>query len=278
MESIETDFVPVAIHNNRPGPEAEFLKRYDEPAWNFPVMRFIDADGKDLLPRRDRIWTTNEVAQRLVEALRAAGRDVPAYLDLAATETETTPRALKATFAMHCFWEGEGRLGAIEGVIGTRAGWLQGRGKGLADLVVDDTLLASARRMQCADKVFAHEFDQLTAARAAGDDVKLIKEPARSARPDDQKYWLKQSELRFLPLTPMQATKVNADLRNRTDPRRSLSPRQLKLRAAVKAALQNAPDVLNDLQWPGTLDALPAYHDAVLARIRSTRPTREATP
>ncbi len=80
VASAEREFIPVLVYNNRPGRDAEILDRYSEPAWNYQVIRFLDGDGEDFIPRRDRVWTVQGVARRMVEALEAAGRDVPADL------------------------------------------------------------------------------------------------------------------------------------------------------------------------------------------------------
>jgi hypothetical protein len=80
VEAIENEFIPVLIYNNRDGWDAEMLAQYNEPAWNYQVIRFLDSFGNDIIPRKDRIWTLSTVAARLIEALRAAGRNVPLYL------------------------------------------------------------------------------------------------------------------------------------------------------------------------------------------------------
>ena len=42
------------------------------------------ADGSDIIPRKDRVWTTSGVASRMIKALMAVNRPVPEYLkDLA---------------------------------------------------------------------------------------------------------------------------------------------------------------------------------------------------
>ena len=50
VEAIESEFVPVAIYNNRGGHDREVLGRFDEPAWNNPVVRLLGPDGRDLVP------------------------------------------------------------------------------------------------------------------------------------------------------------------------------------------------------------------------------------
>ena len=88
VRAIEAEFIPMLVYNNRSGGmDLELLKRYREPAWNFQVIRFLDAGGRDIIPRKDRVWTTRGVAQRMVTTLETLKRPVPDYLeDLAATE------------------------------------------------------------------------------------------------------------------------------------------------------------------------------------------------
>lgn len=62
-------------------------------------MRFVDADGDDVLPRKDRVWTTGGVLGRMKSALAAAKRDVPGWLDIAANET-ASGEVETALFAM----------------------------------------------------------------------------------------------------------------------------------------------------------------------------------
>ncbi len=88
VEAIENEFFPVLVYNNRKGGmDEKHLKRFQEPAWNYQVIRFLNAEGRDVIPRKDRIWTTSGVASRMVDALKAANREIPQYLNaLANTE------------------------------------------------------------------------------------------------------------------------------------------------------------------------------------------------
>ena len=106
VEAIETEFVPIAILNNGGGADREILQRYGEPSWNNPVVRFVDAGGRDLIPRADGVWTPHGIATRMIDSLAVAGRSVPGYLALAAEETRARVTR-RATFETHCFWEGE---------------------------------------------------------------------------------------------------------------------------------------------------------------------------
>ena len=81
VEAIETEFEPVVVYNNRKGEDAAILKSFGEPAWNYQVIRFLNSKGEDMIPRRDKIWTTEALAARMIEALESRGRTVPDYLN-----------------------------------------------------------------------------------------------------------------------------------------------------------------------------------------------------
>jgi len=235
LEAIETLFVPLAIHNNKPGADARVLKRYEEPAWNNPVIRFFAPDGKELLPRKDRVWSSGAVAGRMLAALNKTDRGTPGYLRLAAEELGAVD-VERAVFAMHCFWQGEAALGGQEGVLATRAGWLAGLE--IVEVRFDPRrvayaeLVRVAKTFDCTERVFATTEVQLKVARElVGDRAKLNRTLPTDAKASDQKYYLRRSSLNLASLTPLQATRVNAALANHGDAAAFLSPRQLELAA-----------------------------------------------
>ena len=69
MRQIESDFIPLLIYNNKSGRDAKLLKKYKEPSWNYPVVRFLDGRGKDLIPRRDKIYSVQGIRDRMKLAL-----------------------------------------------------------------------------------------------------------------------------------------------------------------------------------------------------------------
>lgn len=213
VEAIETEFIPLLIHNNKPGPDAEVLRRFDEPAWNFQVVRFLDAGARDLIPRRDRVWDTAGLAQRMSAALAKAGRPVPAYLPLLAAEHSATLK--QAVFTMFCFWTGEMALGQIDGVITTEAGFMGGREVTLVRYdpatISLPQLIVAAEKVRCANAVHVPQAD-LASAKAARLTIGTIS-GYRAAPASDQKKQLEGTTLRILSLSPAQATKVNAWLR-----------------------------------------------------------------
>lgn len=88
--AIEQAFVPVVVFNNRHS-DAKTLQRFREPAWNYQVVRFLDGDGRDIIPRKDRVWTKFELAARMISALEAAGRTPPQYLEDTANASNVDP-------------------------------------------------------------------------------------------------------------------------------------------------------------------------------------------
>ena len=80
VKLVEGHFVPVAIYNNSRDPKGadrKILKKFKEPAWNYQVVRFIDKDEKDIIPRKDKVWTKEGILKRMKAALEKAGRPVP---------------------------------------------------------------------------------------------------------------------------------------------------------------------------------------------------------
>lgn len=234
VEAIETEFVPVLIYNNRRGYDAELLERYNEPAWNYQVIRFFDAKGKDIIPRKDRVWTLEPLAARMVAALEEAGREVPAYLRALATSTSNSSSHLEtAAFAMFCYWTGEMKLGQIPGVVSTEAGWLEGREVTRVlyqpEVITFPSLVNAAAQVECANKVYTSSKDQRDSLKKTRLEIGELSEAYRPAPLHDQKRQLQDTPYAGLDLTPMQATKVNAWAR--VDPQRAmewLSPRQLE--------------------------------------------------
>ena len=214
VEAIESAFVPVLIYNNQPGKDREILERYKEPAWNYQVVRFLDGKGKDLIPRKDRVWTLGPLVERMVATLERADRPVPPYLQALADESDQERHA-KTAFAMSCFWTGEMRLGAIDGVVATEAGWLDGREVTLVTWHRDRTnlkeLVKAAEQVRCAERVAVAtqaELAQLpekTRLRAG-----LLTDDYRPAQASDQKKQLSGTAFTGIRMTPMQAAKVNA--------------------------------------------------------------------
>jgi len=229
VEAIEEEFLPVLVYNNRGGEDKKLLNRFNEPAWNYQVIRFLNAQGHDIIPRKDRIWDIGGVASRMIETLKTIKRPVPKYLETVALENNKQNHAVCA-FAVYCFWSGEVALGQLEGVIETEAGWIDGRE--VTRVVYDNkkitlqTLVKKAQQADSARKVYlpANEASLLKSFPTGQLDGRY-----RKASPSDQKKQLERWKvIQSLPgLSPMQKTKINAyATSSRAKALEWLSPRQ----------------------------------------------------
>lgn len=234
VDAAERLFVPVAVYNNVGGKDREVLEAFGEPTWNNPVVRVLGPDGKALAPRLAGDYSVAGLARTLVKALEARGTAPPFWLAQLAP-----PPLERATFGMHCFWQGEVKLGQLDGVYDTRTGWLGGTE--VVELRFDPRtisyakLLAQAQKLSCATRVFTHSAQQLELARAAVGERALAHPGTLRATPQDDSHALKRSPLRFVPTTPAQATKLNAAVASGQDPRPFLAPRQRELLDAIQA-------------------------------------------
>ncbi len=123
VDAIEELFIPVAIYNNRDGSDLKTLKKFNEPAWNNPVIRIVDQDGKDAAERVNGDYSLKGITSAMIEALKKTKKVIPKYLRLLNQETISRSHELKTvTFSMYCFWKGEAILGKLNGVISTIPG------------------------------------------------------------------------------------------------------------------------------------------------------------
>jgi len=123
VEAIETLFVSCVI-NNRGQTESDrqALQRFGEPMLNNPVVRLLESEGKDLLPRKGGIYSASELLSRMHEALKkfSSSSSIPTWFSFYCDEVRLSwKRSLKpvsletAVFYMGCFWEGEKALGLL---------------------------------------------------------------------------------------------------------------------------------------------------------------------
>ncbi len=200
------------------------LKEFGEPSWNYQVIRFFDEKKREVIPRKDRVWTVEALAKRMTEALAAADRPVPLYLKALAGVAAANEPA-QAAFATHCFWTGEFRLGGLAGVLMTEAGWFDGREVTRVtwdrSVLAFDQLLTQATKFDCADKVFVGSEDDRKAASSGRFSVRTLDESYRRAKLSDQKRQISGTPFERLNLSPVQATKINALAR--TNPESALN-------------------------------------------------------
>ena len=235
VEAIEENFVPVAIYNNTGGKDKRILNQFNEPAWNYQVMRFLDPQLKDIIPRKDKVWSRHATATRLASAIKKSGQEVPNFLKNVVIP-ETNPDNRIAVFAMYCFWTGEAKLGSLDGVTATEAGFYDG--KEVVVVRYDDKkiklldLVRAAEEFDCAHAVYLpskkeqREIAQQT--RLKNVSLFSFQDGYRRAPQSDQKRQIASNKiLDSLNLTPMQWTKLNARGFSKDSPRKWLSPRQI---------------------------------------------------
>lgn len=129
---------------------------------------------------------------------------------------------------MYCFWTGEKNLGALNGVVNTIPGFSNGKEVVKvtynADAITAEKIINEGKKASCADAV--HTNEDLVSKNASSHNVKV--KPSSKFTPDkDLHYYLKQSKYASIPMTPMQATKVNSYLGFGKSPDELLSLGQL---------------------------------------------------
>jgi len=252
VEAIESLFVPVAIYNNTDGHDAEILKSFGEPSWNNPVVRIMTPDRKELVPRLSGDYSKLGLVTSMIKALKNDNRNVPQYLKLPEEELRAKVNGSEmAVFAMHCFWSGEEALGRIHGVISTNPGFM--KGYEVVDVEYDpnvisyNKLLEYGKSEQVANHVFVKDGVQKSIAeKVVG---KSSVSDLSNFRPDtDPKHYLSQTIYKYVPMTALQASRVNAAIGSGRSPDAFLSARQLELLAFIK----NHPE----MNWQNAVDAL----------------------
>ncbi len=239
VEAIESLFVPVAIFNNKRGADAKVLDFYREPSWNNPVVRIVDAKKENLVKRVNGNYTQLGIVQAMREALQVADKTVPSYLslleeELLADQTGTN----SAVFSMYCFWTGEKEIGKLDGVVETQAGFMNGREvvsvKYDPSVIAYNHLLKSSNRASCASTVYTEDKAQVEATKNILGKGK-VGDLGKFKQDKEPKYYLGKTIYRFVPMTQMQATKVNSLIGQRQLPDALLSPRQLALLKEIQA-------------------------------------------
>jgi len=219
VEAIEQFFVPLAIYNNRQGKDAEVLRMFQEPAWNNPVVRIVDQEGRNLTGRVSGNYTPGAVVNAMVEVLQRSKVHLPGYLQLLQEELSASTPATK-TYQMYCFWSGEKLFGGTAGVLQTRAGFQQGH----------EVVQVTYDPGQLSEKALDRVAQSGSCSTVVGGSFRDDREP---------KYYLTHSEYRFIPMSELQASRVNSLLGSGKDPREWLSPQQLRWLQDIQAHPRN---------------------------------------
>ena len=214
---------------------------------------------------------------RMIASLEASRRPIPQYLRLAVDEYAAKPRQT-ATFAVRCYWEGERDLGKLDGVLASRTGVI-GHDE-VVEVEYDPALMsypelvAKAQRLSCFRKVYARNPHQEREAAALVAGVVARSDAPVDTSTQQQFHLSMHPEYHYLPLTALQATRINAALFAHDDPEQFLSPAQHRLKdrmANVLSRGREARDSFDGLTPRRDRVGLPGYCRTLQARLAALR-------
>lgn len=241
VEALESEFIPLAIYNNHGGEDKRILDKYEEPSWNNPVLRMIDAKGANILDRLSGDYSSLGLVNYIIQGLRKRSKPVPEYLALMQQSLDGKAQRLETDyFQMYCFWSGEAAFGQLDGVVATTPGFMNGAE--VVEVVYADELITK---------------DQLT-KQATANNCTYVSKRGHFRKDKDPQYYLKKSSYKYLPLTNIQRTRINSVLQTRDDPRKYLSPKQLAYLDIISKKRPTRPmyDLPFEEAWQYMLEAL----------------------
>lgn len=210
VEFIENEFIPLAIYNNKPGKDAEILKKYNEPSWNNPVTHFVDSKGDDIVNKLAHNYQPLAMYNKMVEVLETLGKPIPLYAKALGNDLKIEYGYFKTTvYETPCFWSGETTLAQHPGVVYTEAGWIGGAE------VVKVFFDAKKASLETLDN-YAKQEGFYTIGNH--ENYRIDKTP---------QYYLSRTTFASIPLSKVQRTNINLAIPYRKDPSDFLSPKQL---------------------------------------------------
>ena len=117
---------------------------------------------------------------------------------------------------MYCFWSGEGTFGAIPGVIETAPGFQDGHE--VVRVTFNPAMVSHA------------ELESRTQPKG----VTACQKNEGFRADNEPKYYLSKTDYRYLPMTTLQACRVNSLIGQNQSPEVLLSARQLKLLKTIQ--------------------------------------------
>lgn len=211
-EAIENEFIPLAIFNNKKGNDLKILRKYNEPTWNNPVVRIVNARGENIVKRVASDYSAKGLYRAMVKALEKSGIPIPEYMKILGKELsyQQNPNIKETHFKMYCFWTGEKELGSNEGVVSTKAGFMNGE---VVKVTYDS------------EKIKKEELEQFAQTHK----MRPIKDNGNFVWAEkDEDYYIQHSRFKYLPLSEIQKTKINSALGFRRGAQQYLSPKQLE--------------------------------------------------
>lgn len=225
VEAIESFFIPLCIHNNKGGKDGEALQLFSEPSWNNPVVRIVNKELKPIVDRINGNYTEYGLVSKITAALISLGITVPTYLNLLEEELKAGQIGVEhTTIGMYCFWTGEKTFGKAKGVVATNAGYMNGAE--VVDIFYNpnetnlNELINIGKKNNSADRLYSISSTNLN--------TKIPVQKPGSFRVDSEtKYYLFNSEYKYVPMTAIQATRANSLLADGKSCETILSPRQI---------------------------------------------------
>lgn len=213
VEALENSFIPLAIFNNKNGEDKKILEKFNEPSWNNPVVRIIDANGDNLVKRVNSDYSALTLCKRMKEALIKRKKTIPPYLDLLEQELSAVDSGNinEVNFKMYCFWTGEKKLGELDGVLDVEAGFISHNE--VVKVTYNSDLIKESELVSHAQKNNFEFINSSQNYRVATNDVH---------------YYLLHSDYKYLPLSELQKVKINSALGSNQSAKKYLSPNQSK--------------------------------------------------
>lgn len=210
VEIIENEFIPLAIYNNKLGPDEEVLRLYNEPSWNNPVAHFIDENGTDIVKKLNNNYLPLSILNKIIDTLGKTKGTVPKYIiafknELLIKYGET----ITTIYETPCFWSGETTFAQKAGVYSTLPGFIGARE--VVKIEYDPKIVTKEQLDEYAISQGFFTIDKF-------DSFRVDKEP---------EYYLKKTNYKYLPLTFTQRMMINYALPYKQDPTIWLSPKQI---------------------------------------------------
>ena len=210
VEFIETEFVPIAINNRgKTADEREALARFREPYLNNPVVRFVNSEGFDLIPRETGIYSPLQIFLRAKAALLSTKNShgnpfrLPLWIDLLEHDLRSKAgQSNVAVFSMGCYWRGEVVIGAVPGVVSTIPGWIGDREvvvtHFIPELITFGKLIESVHKVDNSFSICPQDDQQKQESRRYEMSVMIGRDAGKLRRVSDSetKYYLKKVEPR----------------------------------------------------------------------------------
>jgi hypothetical protein len=144
--------------------------------------------------------------------LKSSGNSIPEYFKILGMELPNSGgnhNLEESFFKMYCFWTGEKKLGGQDGVLATKAGFLEN-----AEVV---------RVIYNPDKISSKELEGFAKKREM---ISIKSKEDFIWAQNDEDYFIQHSNYKYVPLSEVQKTKINSALGNKKSAIQFLSPKQ----------------------------------------------------